>query len=190
MGGVVAYECGSAMHAQGRSAETIIMVDPAPQTLPESEILRRQSPDNGLNCAESNEFMWQRFLNFKCDSETVRELLTEHDFFAKSDAERFQLVEKHQKRWTTNILKPLGVRASFRFMSASYSALQAYVPSRYPGPIHVICSDAYRSATSLNWLRERAEVTHFVRVQGDHLTAILHFAIPDIVEIISRTPPR
>lgn len=182
LGGLVARECGAALYSRGRSADSIVMVDPARQTIPQlSSSLDRSS----VGCDELNKLLWHRFLSLKCDAQGVKDMLAGHDFFALPERERFKLVERYEKKWSRQVLPPVGLRTSFRLMSMAYRALETYVPSHCPGPMYAICSDRYWGSASPKWHEDPAEPTRVVRVQGDHLTAILHFAIPAIVEIIS-----
>lgn len=184
LGGLVARECGAAMHARGRPADSVVMVDPARQTIPQLSA-SRVVPSLGRD--ELKELLWRRFLSLKCDGEVARQILADHDFFGLSERERFKLVERYEKKWSRQVLPPVGLRTSFRLMSMAYQALQTYVPSRCPGPMYAICSDRYWGSVSPAWQEDPADTTRIVRVQGDHLTVILHFAIPAIVEIISGT---
>jgi len=182
LGGLMARECGAVLSSRGRAPVTIVMVDPARRSTAE------QTPSPGepmLGRAERQELLWRRFLNLKCDAEGVRRVLAHHDFFALSESERFKLVQVHQKRWSTEVLPPVGLRTSFRLMCTTHDALKSYVPSPCPGALYAICSDRYWTSESPHWHEDASDSTCVIRVRGDHLTAILHFAIPAIVEIVS-----
>jgi thioesterase domain-containing protein len=189
MGGLVAYECGSMLYSAGHPADTVIMVDSSPGMVAQSAPTSSQASSKGRDAGAQRDFMWMQFLDLKCGRVTRDMLLEDYDFLRMPDREKFRIVAEHEKKWSTSILKPLRGRAAFRFMKANYRALQTYVPSRYPGTFHAIGSEEYREVIAPNWRTAGTDLINFVNVQGDHLTAILHFAIAPILQIVSRAPP-
>jgi thioesterase domain-containing protein len=175
MGGLVAYECAAALYGAGFPLGGVIMIDAAPG------MASAPPPQYGEGDIGLQNYIWCQFAELKCGREAMLRLL-ERGFLQMSEGDRLSAVAEHEKKWSRNLIPPLELRTCFGFMKANYLAMRTYVPSTYPGRFHAIGSAEYAEIVASGWRGTAGDV---VTVKGDHLTAILHFAVAPIMEMLA-----
>lgn len=171
MGGLVAYECGAALHDAGTPATSVITIDPASAA----------SPADSLGPA--SRILWEEFLALRFGSRTKDQILRDGSFWGHSIQGRFLAL---QEAFPAG--KSVGVsgdlRTAFRQLRSSHARLRNYVPSTYPGNFHTMISDEWIRSTHPAWLTAHTSLKNFIEVGGNHLTAILNLCPPRILEIV------
>jgi len=180
MGGLVAYECAVALQAAGFAAEAVILIDASPGMV---DLAPPPNPASGD--AELRAFMWAQFLEMKIGRIPAQEIIATTDFLHLPEEDRFTWIRENEKKWTTDLSAQFDMHDTFRFMSAAHLAIERYVPSAYPGEFHAIYSAEYADTVPPNWHRATSPQCRLQGVKGDHLTAILHFAVAPTVAIVS-----
>ena len=173
MGGMMAYECGAALHSAGTPATSVITVDPTGMA------------SLGNVSASTSRALWEEFLTLRFGARTKEQILRDGSFWRYSAPEKFHALQEAFPPGKS-LTSTGDLRAAFRHLCHSYAALRNYVPSTYAGNFHTMISDEWKRTAHPAWLAAHTSLKEFIEVGGNHITAVLNFCVPRIAQLVSQ----